>query len=155
MDYIASEWNPINDTPEAFVDDLKDMSLLPEETEAEASKFLLGFFSVIQQDNDRRLAAMYAASVVPGYSSISAVIDARPVFDKPFGSGRDDKVERHAPRFLGAVPVILLKIKLSRGDPVAFQCTEKEFSRLIEVLRAAQVDLKETRESIDVNWIDP
>lgn len=79
LDYIASEWNPVNDTPEAFVDDLRDLTLLPEKEEAEAGEFLLEFFSAIQQDNERRLASVFANSVVSAYTGMVTVVDVRPV----------------------------------------------------------------------------
>lgn len=77
-------------------------------------------------------------------------------FDKPFGSGRDDKIEKYAPELVGAVPVIIVKIKRTGEErPAVFQCTEKELDRIIDILRAAQKDLKEARAGLDLKWIEP
>lgn len=156
LDYIAGEWNPMYDTPEAFVDDLRDLSLLPKKAEEEAAGFLLEFFSALQQDNERRLASIYANSVIPAYSGMAIVLDVRPVFDKPFGSGREDKLEKYAPEFIGVVPVIVVKIRRTGGErALVFQCTEMELDRIIDILSSTKKDLKEARAGLTVNWIEP
>lgn len=142
LQFFYQQWNPVQDTADAFIADLKDLALLPPTEAAPAVEFLAEFMSAVQSDTNRRLERMYASSVLPNFSSVTAVVDLRPYFNAPFGSQNAD-IESYQPICLGVTPVIVVKLKRDSGLPLefAFQCERTGLKMLIDTLRAAEKDL--------------
>jgi len=156
LTYIASEWNPVNDTPQSLLDDMRKLSLLPEQKKEEAERFMLDFLSALQKDSLRRLKEMFANSVAPNYRSATAVVDFRPVIDRPFGVGLDDKLEDYRPRCVAWVPIALVQFRYTDGESrsVTFQCGERDLRRIIDILEAALRDMRAARESFGVERLE-
>ena len=150
--FICREWNPVGDTTKDFIADLKDLSLISTEHEAEATAFLEDFLSKLEGGNVRRLKRIYAGSLLPSYASIRTLVDIRPVFDRPFGAGLDDKIEEHSPKYIGWVPVILVHIRRDAGPfrDFDFQCDERDARRIMDFLQAALRDLDEAKKSMQL-----
>lgn len=147
--YLGSQWNPARDTPEGFLDDVKKLSLFPSQKESEAGRFLISFLSALQNDNVRRMREMFANSVAPNFIGAEPVVDFRPVFDAPFGTGLSDRIDDYRPNLISWVPVVLVKINTDEGNAeLFFQCQETELRRLIETLQASLIDLEVARKEL-------
>jgi hypothetical protein len=147
--YLASQWNPARDTPEGFLEDVKKLSLVPSQKESEANKFLLSFLSALQNDNVRRMRELFANSAAPNFIGAAPVVDFRPVFDAPFGTGLSDRIEDYHPNLISWVPVVLVKIGTDEDNAeLLFQCQEAELRRLIEALQASLIDLEIARKEL-------
>lgn len=141
--YFASQWNPARDTPEAFLEDVKKLSLVPSDKEDEVGRFLLMFLSALQTDNVRRMRELFANSAAPNYVGALPVVDFRPVFDAPFGTGLRDRIEDYRPNLVSWVPVVLVKIDTDEDNAqILFQCQEAPLRRLIEALQASLMELE-------------
>lgn len=156
LTYIAVEWNPVNDTPQSLLDDMRKLSLLPEKETEEAERFMLDFLSALERDSLRRLKDMFASSVVPNYRSSSVVVDFRPVIDHPFGAGLDDKLEDYRPQCVAWVPVALVQFRYSdaQGRSLTFQCGERDLRRIIDTFEAALRDMRAAKESFGVERLE-
>ena len=141
--YVCRQWNPVKDTPGAFLEDMRSLSLIPKDKEDEASRFIEEMLATLEKDKVRRLKKMYANSLLPAFIGANTLVDIRPVFDKPFGSDTDDKVDEYEPVIIDFAPVVLVKILRDSGLPqeVAFQCEERDVRNLIEQLTAALKEL--------------
>ena len=150
LNFISKQWDPINDTPEDFLRDLNELSLIPSEQVDEAKRFLLDLLAELQKDNTRRLQKSYANSLLPSFIGIEALIDFRAIIERPFGVGIDDTIETYEPRCVGFVPVILLALQCDSGDPstLRFQCEPEDLHVLIENLQAALKELESAKASI-------
>ncbi len=150
--YLARQWNPARDTPEGFLEDVKKLSLVPSEKESEAGGFLLTFLSALQSDNVRRMREMFANSTAPNYAGALPVVDFRPVFDVPFGTGLRDKIEDYRPNLVSWVPVVLVEIHTDQNnEKILFQCQETELRRLIETLQASLMELEVASKELGPN----
>lgn len=154
LSYIATEWNPVHDTPKGLLEDMAKLSLLPE-TE-DANTFMRQFFSALKADSLRRLKEMFASSVAPNYRSSTAVIDFRPVIDRPFGTGLDDRLQEYHPRCVAWVPVALVRFRYTDGEDrfLTFQCGERDLRRIIDTFEAALRDLRAAREAFGADQLD-
>ena len=148
--FICRNWVPFEDTPEAFIADLKSLRLLPEEGQAASVSFLLELLSALQEDNVRRMQKRYADATLPSYVGMSAVVDIRPVFAQPFGTRGHTKVEYYTPDFIGWVPVILVNMQRDTGLATSFefQCDEDGARRMVGFLQAALKDLQAAKGQI-------
>ena len=140
--FLSREWDPTQDTPENLLKDLGELALIPSERAQEGKRFLLDFLNEIQKDNVRRLHKSYAGSLLPYLESVSTLIDFRAVFEKPFHMG--DKIKDYEPRCIGFVPVIVVRMTRSSGDPVSFefQCEPNDMRLIITQLQAAMKDFE-------------
>jgi hypothetical protein len=145
--YVYGEWNPIFDTPEDFVRDLRDLGLIPEDKAEAAGDFWIEFLSEVQSDNTRRLEKMYASSLLPSYKGCSTLVDFRAVIRNPYGSKPDEKIDDYQPRCVSYVPIVLIQIFRDAGEPrkVEFQCEESDLQLLIRTLEASLKDLEAAR----------
>ncbi len=141
LHFIATEWNPVTDTSEAVLADVRQLGLLPTDQAREIEDFLLRFFSALGEDRSRRLRKIFASSVVPNYLGVTTVVDFRFVFDNPYGSGRHDTIDNYTPTHVGHTPVVLVRLKISGLDPVVFQAEPQDVRLLIQSLQAALKDL--------------
>lgn len=151
--FIFKSWNPVNDTAEGFLRDLGELGLIPEEHRDEVTAFLLDFLAVVEADNTRRLEKMHAASLLPNFRGVEAVVDFRAVISKPFGSGLEDKLDQYEPRCVSAVPIIILKFQSneSLGKPFIVQCEEQDLRIMLDSLNAALKDLEASRRSFSLS----
>ncbi len=150
--YFASQWNPARDTPDSFLDDVKKLSLVPSDKEGEVGGFLLTFLSALQKDNVRRMREVFASSAAPNYTVALPVVDFRPVFDAPFGTGLRDRIEDYRPNLVSWVPVVLVRIHTDEDNAeVLFQCREAELRRLIETLQASLMELEVATKELGPN----
>jgi len=156
LTYVATEWNPVNDTPKGMLEDMAKLSLLPKPETDEANEFMLQFFSALKADSLRRLKEMFASSVAPNYRSSTAVIDFRPVIDRPFGTGLDDRLEEYQPRCVAWVPIALVRFRYTDGEDrfLTFQCGERDLRRIIDTFEAALRDLRAAREAFGTDRLD-
>ena len=143
LQFFYEQWNPTQDSADAFIADLKDLSLIPADTEEQAVEFLVEFMSAVQSDTNRRMERMYASSVLPNFASLTAVVDLRPYFAAPYGS-QDPDIDSYQPVCLGLTPVVVVKIKRDSGSPLefAFQTERRGLRMLIDTLRAAEKDVE-------------
>ncbi len=150
--YLAKQWNPARDTPEGFLEDIKKLSFVPSDKESEAGRFLLTFLSALQSDNVRRMREMFAHSSVPNFIVAAPIVDVRPVFDAPFGTGLGDRLEDYRPNLLSWVPVVLVKIDTDEDNAqILFQCQEAPLRRLIETLQASLIELEVASKELGPN----
>jgi hypothetical protein len=149
LTHVATEWNPVNDTPQGLLDDMGKLSLLPESGIEEAKDFMLSFFNALKDDSLRRLKEMFASSVAPNYRSSTALIDFRPVIDRPFGTGLDDRLEEYQPRCVAWVPIALVQFRYTDGESrsLTFQCGERDLRRIIDTFEAALRDLRAAKDA--------
>lgn len=148
--YIHGQWDPVKDTAESFVRDLKDLALMPSDKQEEANTFLLEFLAAVEQDNQRRLEKMHAASILPNFVGGSTVVDFRAVIARPFGVGLDDKIDDYDPTCISFIPVVLIKLRSSdpRDGEFTFQCEQDDLQVFMDVLRAAQKELEAAKRSL-------
>ncbi len=147
--FIYSAWNPIKDEPAEFLKDLIELQLLPSSEIDEASDFLLDFFTEIQKDNDRRLRKIYAGSMLPNYIGITTTVDLRAVIKNPYGSDKpNEDIESYKPECIDFVPVVLVKLRRSSGDPreFKFQLECDDLQLLIKSLKASLKDLESAKD---------
>lgn len=150
LNFISEEWNPVLDTPENFLRDLAELEFVPPSRAEEAKDFLLDFLTEIQKDNARRLEKMHARSLLPHYAGTTTMVDLRAVFRNPFGVGLEDRIEDYQPAILSFVPVVIVRVRRSSGDPETFefQCEKDQLRRLIDSLEAAVKDLETATSSL-------
>lgn len=147
LSYIYHEWNPTKDTPEKFLKDLSDLSLIPPKKVNEAKNFLLEFLSRIQREDLRRLEDIYSESIIPYYKGTYTLVDCRGIIKNPFGSTPDEDINKYVPKCVSVVPIIIIKLRTHGGHPdsLIFQCDEEDIKRMINHLKSALIDLKETQ----------
>lgn len=145
--YIYREWNPISDTPSNFLRDLEELHLIQEENRKDVESFLLEFFSIVESDNLRRLQKIYAGALLPSFNGIQFIVDFRPIFKNPYGSGMDHNIENYHPDFIDFIPIILVKIERDNSFPqmFEFQVEEKHIDVIIDTLKAAKKDLETSK----------
>ena len=148
--FISKQWNPINDTPENFIRDLSELSLIPTDRMDEAKRFLLDFFGELQKDNSRRLQKLYATRILPSFLGVETLIDFRAIIERPFGAGIDDRVEDYEPRCVGFVPVVILALQCDSGDPSTFefQCEPEDLRLIMNRLEASLKELESAKSSL-------
>jgi len=148
--FIHGQWDPVKDRAEAFMRDLGDLGLLPENRQEEANKFLLEFLAAVEQDNQRRLEKMHAVSVLPNYLGASTLVDFRAVIAKPFGTGLADEIDEYQPTCISFVPVVLVQLRSSddSNGEFVFQCEEDDLEMLIDQLESAKKDLAAAKRSL-------
>ncbi len=147
LGFIYHEWNPTQDTPENFLKDLGDLSLIPPKKVDEAKNFLLEFLSRIQHENLQRLENIFSQSIIPYYKGTYTVVDYRGIIKNPFGSTPEIDINKYVPKCASVVPVIIIKLR-THGDPpdsFIFQCNEKDVKSIIDQLKSTLIDLKETQ----------
>jgi len=144
LHFMATEWNAIRDTPEAFLKDLESVDLLKDDRRDEGRAFFAEFLKHLADDRKRRLDKLFAHSLLPSYGGMTTLIDLRAVFDNPYGQTDLETVSAYSPRCTNWVPVVLVKILRDRGTPTTFefQCEESQVRRMIDHLTAALKDLK-------------
>ena len=150
LQFISAQWDPVNDTPENFLRDLDELSLISQEKEEESTAFLLEFLSELQKDNRRRLQKMHANALLPSFMGVTTLVDFRAVMERPFGTGLEDVLEDYRPRCIDFAPVVLVGLNCDTGDPQAFrfQCEPEDLLILIEQLQAALKDLEAAKASL-------
>jgi len=145
--YIYKEWNPTSDTPSNFLKDLDELHLIHEDKREDVESFLLEFFSIVESDNLRRLQKSYAGALLPSFIGIQSMVDFRPIFKNPYGSGIDYNIENYHPDFIDFIPIILVKIERDKSFPqkFEFQVEEKHIDIIINTLKAAKKDLETSK----------
>ena len=148
--FINREWSPVFDTPEGFIKDLNELNLIPSEKGEDINTFLLEFLSEIESDNTRRLEKMYATSLLPSLTTTTTLVDFRPFFDRPYGTGLEDSIEDYQPKCLGFTPVIIIKVTRDSGYPrtFEFQTDEHGIRLIINDLEAALKNLVAAKSEI-------
>ena len=147
--FIYQSWNPTQDTPSNFVKDIEDLHLLPVERRAETMAFLLEFFSILEEDNPRRLKKFFARAVLPSFTSIETIIDFRSIIKRPYVSIVGRNIKDYNPECMDFTPIILIKLERdSTPETFEFQCEEKEVNILIETLQAAKKDLEVSKNTL-------
>lgn len=150
LHFISRQWNPVNDSPENFIRDLSELSLIPASRLDEAKRFLLDFLGELQKDNSRRLQKIYANSVLPSFIGLETLIDFRAIIEHPFGAGIDDKLENYEPRCVGFVPVVIVALHCDSGDPstIEFQCEPEDLRFMINRLQASLKEFESAKSSL-------
>jgi hypothetical protein len=138
------------DTPDGFVSDLLELSLIPADKLAAAKRFFKGFFAEVSSGNRVLVERMYATSLLPSYTGANTMIDMRAIIQQPFGSLVGEAIETYKPKCVGFVPVVIVKIRRDDGTPAdfEFQCEEAPLRRLVNILEAALVDLRTAKASL-------
>ncbi|MDP8205346.1 MAG: hypothetical protein P9L92_01680 [Candidatus Electryonea clarkiae] len=147
LEALAKLWNPRNDTVDATLEDIQILHVLPEDEQIknEAIAFLKEFYTILENDSDRRLRKSASAEILPYLVSCTTSIDFRLVLKDKF-NWRTDSIEEYEPDIVGQIPIILVRIKLDEGEPKVFQCEAEELAMLI---RKFQATLKELSQSTD------
>ena len=148
--FIYGQWHPVNDNAEIFIRDMSELGLIPAKNKDQAERFLLEFLHQVQQDNQRRLEKMHAASILPNYLGSSTLIDFRAVISNPFGVGLENKIADYDPTCISFVPVVIVQIRSSDNDPgeFVFQCEEEELDMIINQLNAAKKELNAAKRAL-------
>ena len=151
--YLGRQWNPLRDTVDAFLQDIRELSMLPD-APAERQRieqFLGKFFGRVAESVPARLRTLYAASLIPCLVSINSVIDMRAVFKEPFGSTPKLSASGYTSQCVDVVPVAIVNIRRSgTTEPTGclFQCEEHEIEFLIEHLTATLKDCRAAKDCI-------
>ncbi|MEX0597547.1 MAG: hypothetical protein WD512_13730 [Candidatus Paceibacterota bacterium] len=154
LQYLYSQWSPVNDTSELFISDLKELELLPqnEEEEEKSLKFFLKLFSVIEEDNKFRMKSLYRASGLPNFNHISTIVELRPYFDAPFGSINNKSIEDYNPVCLGWFPKTIINLSVDRGpiESINFQADKRQIQYMIDILKSSLKDLDAAMNSVNL-----
>jgi hypothetical protein len=138
MHFIGSTWNPIRDNVESVMEDFEDLGLLPTETQlkSEAVQFLQSYFEFLQRDSKRVLDKATSRGYLPSINRIDVAIDLRSVVESEF-DWINDNPDDYSPIINRAVPVAILKIIRTEGDPVLLQSNKDDLETIIRQLQAA------------------
>jgi len=145
LSFLYKQWDPIEDTPESFLNDLEELSLIPADKAESGKEFLLNFLNVICEDNRRRLRKSYATSLIPNYIGYLGVVDFRSVIENPYKLSQ--KIEEYTPKCVDFTPVAIIRIRRDSGDSQTFefQCEEDDVRHLISKLQATLKQLEQSK----------
>lgn len=153
--YIYNEWSPISDFTDLLLKDLQELDLIPEkdgEEETNTYEFFLRLFSAIEEDNKHRMKKLYKASGVPNYIGLSAIVDFRPYFDAPYGTGNIKDVDEYNPVCLGWFPKTILNLTIDKGPvkTLNFQIDEVQIKNMIKILKSSLKDIEAAKRSVNL-----
>ena len=143
LEYISDIWDPKEDTLAQTIADLQILDVLPKKAKDRKSAlaFMRKFFAFLEKDSLRRIRVATAGSVLCTLRVLNTSIDCRLAITNVF-DWRTDSPDTYKPNIACSVPVALLSIKLSQGDPVIFQCERDELEMMVRKLQATVKELK-------------
>lgn len=133
------------DSADALLSDLADELHV---VDAENREKVLGVLQVLvgevvplYEEIDRRRS--HISGVLPSWTGIGTTVEVRGVLAEDYHLG--DSVVDYRPRFVDAIPIASVVLKVDRGEPerFAFQVDEEKLASLIAALCATQLDLRE------------
>lgn len=143
LEYIYSEWNPKQDTPTQMIADLQILEVLPKKAKARKSAlvFMRNFFAFLEKDSLRRIKLQTTSSILRNLLGLETLIDCRLATTSVF-DWRRESPNTYKPKIACSVPVALLSIKLSKGDPIIFQCDREDLEMIVRKLQATVKEIK-------------
>lgn len=137
LHFIGLSWSPVRDDVRTVLSDIEALHVLPKEagSKAKARTFLKKYLEFLKRDSQRRLYRTFAARLLKNLKGMEAVIDHRVIIKSEFDWKGDDP-RSYQPVGAGTVPVALIRINLDEGDPIVFQCEQKELEMMDRLLQA-------------------
>lgn len=143
--FLAHQFDPMNETPSQIVADIIDLELVPKDHEEAARKLLERYFGEFAQDKHAQITKAFANAILPTLVGTTTLVDARLVYKDTFSSLPHYDVDKYTPKFVGWIPVAIIKLRSDTEDTYHFQCNEVSLDRLIANLIALKKDLVEAK----------